>query len=1561
MSCVETEDLLEAEAFERPDKDATAGRGVKKKNKSRHEGVKDSRDEAIRSVVKGREMSMNDSTRKSRHEGVKDSRDKAIRSVVKGKERTMDLLDMRNRRDVTAMKDQRPMNDGGKIVEIDSFNESDFEYIDNASIADEYSFDISEIELSTKNFCTENTYECNEEYVDRSEDMYFHEKEFEEEIACMSYHENDFDYEDMIENERCDGDQSDEYAAAAEEKNIESEVLEPINHHERSSDSADTDSEHQISSSPKKKKKKDKAATDTDGSSTNDSEEELERTEWRSFWREFRKLTMKNAERAKAEKEAKEKKEKQAARAATKAEKAQKSAMQQGWTASAMELERPSRLVEANAVIEESGMTRTDWRGGRRQIPEVKSIPLNKMTLELIGRSGAHRKANIINTIKAALGDNKELSNRRKTKPLRQRGPPRYTYNSVINEGGETTKATERRRYIVIDSASEVNLVRDDKILDMQNRRDASGDGMSVRGFTSKTATLLTIAAPIIHPFEEMTAYYNKDFPENIMAMETLESLFEVSIVRSNDLKYLSCINNTTGETIRCFRDPKARNFYTYAWEDTPEATCFKISSTLTKAQGMGLSKVAAVRALEVEAIHKALSHVSCEALRKTFRENVFLDCDLTTTDVDNFEKYVGCTGCEIGKKTREDAVVTDPQKPSETIGAKVHADVFNISSEDKNFVTANFLMTVDDYSGYCNIIPLSNSTSAEIVRGLKIVAEIYEKAGHPIKRIRADNGGGFTADATKIALNAMYIENACQQDIWSGRDDTDIARELLALAIEIEYCTAQSHVRVAERAIRHAKELFRATIFDLPYLLPNKLYANAMVYVASSINITINSKNDVRCPWQLMHGAAPRSHDFLRASFGQLVTTYNQFNPNRMRDDSPRADVGIIVGRDALRKGSYYVYDIHDESIVSRHDVVAIGWNQTLLNNFHKINKQSGGKSGASVRITYGNGKMSSLIDLQQKRRQIEEEARLKEIDSAEDARAHNVRLANFTTHAYATESNADSDYREEAANILSSYNISIKECIKTVGIEATEEAALKEINALLKMKVFRFLKNEEVRDLVKARVNIITSQMLMKQKYDADNNFEKNKGRLIAHGNQQIFDEVFSSRAESPTININIAFAGLAIAAKAGPKTEIEVIDIDNAYLNADLNTPEYMYIGSDVSEILCKHHPEYRHFLLPDGRLAVELLKALYGLRTAGRDWYNLIAEVLRNGGYTRSEIDKCLFIHSDKTQIFLYVDDLLVIGAAASIKDLKTLLISKFGSIKVKNGQKISYLGMAIERQTDGSLHVHQRGYIENMAKEYNCEYLSSKYPATTNILHHADGHEDMAPVDSSEYLSLAMKLMFVAVRCRPDALFATTILAARCKKPTVEDYNRLLKIVRYLHGSKNQSLIFRSDTPFNPRMFIDASFQTHRDAKGHSGFVLFLDEGSAGIMFKSKKQQCVSDSSAEAELISLHEGVRQLMWMTRVLEELGVETKYPIEVYQDNKSTIQMASNETINFRGRSKFIDRKYFSVYQHVESGEINLVYVGTEAMVADFFTKAIVGHKFDNLRFSIMGAPRV
>ena len=65
----------------------------------------------------------------------------------------------------------------------------------------------------------------------------------------------------------------------------------------------------------------------------------------------------------------------------------------------------------------------------------------------------------------------------------------------------------------------------------------------------------------------------------------------------------------------------------------------------------------------------------------------------------------------------------------------------------------------------------------------------------------------------------------------------------------------------------------------------------------------------------------------------------------------------------------------------------------------------------------------------------------------------------------------------------------------------------------------------------------------------------------------------------------------------------------------------------------------------------------------------------------------------------------------------------------------------------------------------------------------------------------------------------------------------------------------------------------------------------------------------------------------------------------------------MVADEVVNYRGRSKFIERKYFSVYEHVQNGNIKLLYVGTESMIADFFTKVIVGKKSESLRYFIMG----
>ena len=107
-----------------------------------------------------------------------------------------------------------------------------------------------------------------------------------------------------------------------------------------------------------------------------------------------------------------------------------------------------------------------------------------------------------------------------------------------------------------------------------------------------------------------------------------------------------------------------------------------------------------------------------------------------------------------------------------------------------------------------------------------------------------------------------------------------------------------------------------------------------------------------------------------------------------------------------------------------------------------------------------------------------------------------------------------------------------------------------------------------------------------------------------------------------------------------------------IGGAYLNADLDKPEYMRISKELVEMLIgTGHAFPADQIQEDGSVVVKLLKALYGLKQAGRAWYDLLTKELESHGYVRSDIDRCLFTKisgESITHIAIYVDDLLIVG-------------------------------------------------------------------------------------------------------------------------------------------------------------------------------------------------------------------------------------------------------------------------------------------------------------------------
>ena len=540
---------------------------------------------------------------------------------------------------------------------------------------------------------------------------------------------------------------------------------------------------------------------------------------------------------------------------------------------------------------------------------------------------------------------------------------------------------------------------------------------------------------------------------------------------------------------------------------------------------------------------------------------------------------------------------------------------------------------------------------------------------------------------------------------------------------------------------------------------------------------------------------------------------------------------------------------------------------------------------------------------------------------------------------------------------------NLTIPQAREQYGYDLTRDAVMKEVVTNMDVKdVFDFLWREEFDRLMKvgAIASILPSKFFLTGKFDASGEFDKLKARLAACGNFQSVYDITDKETESPTVSITTVLILLSIAAKM--KLHKRAFDVSAAYLNAELDKPEYMRISKDIAAIIAENDPEKAKCLLKDGSMVVRLKKALYGLRQASKKWYDLLKSVLEEAGYKKSAIDPCLFtkqgeVEGEVTYVLVYVDDLLVLGTSEELcMQLKEVLVNKFKDITDKGADKLSYLGLEIVTDIHGNIKLSQKGYIMKLLEDYGI-VSDSMYPSDDKILNDEakDIMDDLC--DKGEYLTLLMKIMFLAIRTRCDIIYATSVLASRNVNPTNKDNNRLFKILEYLHRTPDHGIMFKSEGEIYVNSYVDASFNSHWDARGHQGFVIFPDlVGSGAIFIKSAKQKHVADSSAEAELMALHECVKHLMYVISIYEELGFVQR-GVPVYQDNQAVIKISSTEPTVFKGRSKLINRKYFSVHEYVTSGEIKLVYVGTDSNVADFLTKALMGDKFRRFRIDIMG----
>jgi len=211
-------------------------------------------------------------------------------------------------------------------------------------------------------------------------------------------------------------------------------------------------------------------------------------------------------------------------------------------------------------------------------------------------------------------------------------------------------------------------------------------------------------------------------------------------------------------------------------------------------------------------------------------------------------------------------------------------------------------------------------------------------------------------------------------------------------------------------------------------------------------------------------------------------------------------------------------------------------------------------------------------------------------------------------------------------------------------------------------------------------------------------------------------------------------------------------------------------------------------------------------------------------------------------------------------------------------------------MEVARSKKGIV-VSQQKYILDLLKEtgmMGCRPANT--PIDPNQKLQSEGKGDL--VDTTRYQRLVGRLIYLS-HTRPDITFAVSLVSEFMQSPHEEHLEAVHRILSYLKSTPGRGLFFKKTGQQAIEVFTDADWAgSITDRKSTSGYCTFV-WGNL-VTWRSKKQDVVARSSAEADYRTMAQGVCEILWLKRILEELQLPMTLPMKLYCDNKAAINIS-------------------------------------------------------------------
>ena len=477
-----------------------------------------------------------------------------------------------------------------------------------------------------------------------------------------------------------------------------------------------------------------------------------------------------------------------------------------------------------------------------------------------------------------------------------------------------------------------------------------------------------------------------------------------------------------------------------------------------------------------------------------------------------------------------------------------------------------------------------------------------------------------------------------------------------------------------------------------------------------------------------------------------------------------------------------------------------------------------------------------------------------------------------------------------------------------------------------------------------------IIPSQWVFRLKRRPDGTVTKYKGRIVLRGDlmKDIHDKT------SPVVAFSTVRIFLIMSLFLGWYTCS--VDFANAFIQATRPDEVFMHVPRGF-----KAKPNH----------CLRLIKNIYGACDGPKLWAELLFKSLRKLGFAQSKIDPCLWYKRD-CFIICFVDDCGI--SVKNEKDADKLIedLEKLGFSLTKESSFEEFLGIQYETLPNGDVELTQQGLITKILQATGLENCNpNKIPAKALLGKDPDGE---AMSEQWSYPSVIGMLLYLSTNTRPDITFAVSQAARFTHNPKNSHATAIKTIVRYLAKTKDKGIIVKKPTStIKLDCFVDADFaglyriekdESVDSAKSRSGYIIKL--GGCPLICKSQLIPTICLSTAESEYYSLSQSMRALLPIQSLLTEFMKQVDVPANLrgigqtvhattHEDNTSALTLATEQRLTSRTRHYHCRWHFF--WQHVQNGDVEIIYCDTSEQDADYLTKPLVHEKFVQNRVRVQG----